>query len=156
MARSHLLVNADTLLRFLEGFRMMPMAIVSVIAIAIALRFAKGDTDKPQSGLTGVALLSLWLGTAAAAIMDHYSFARARMLFVGLWPLRENSPWWSWFIYQSSWDPAFLCQESIQQYHYELIFLFALGAVTWVLCLVQLAAVSIRTSPKSVASSTGS
>ncbi|MEC8378806.1 MAG: hypothetical protein VXZ96_00710 [Myxococcota bacterium] len=147
MARSHLLINADSVLRFLEAFRVKPMAIVSVISIAIALRYVNGDAKKSAAVVsTGVALLSLWLGTAASAIMDHYSILLVPgMLFVGLWPLRENSPWWSWLFLPVIVGPSLMVPQAIYQYH-ELIFLFAMGFVSWVLCLFQLAVVSIRSA----------
>ena len=143
LARSHLLVNSDSTLLFLERIRLVPMGAFSLLSIALALwRVRKYPHKTAEVISTGVALMSLWIGTAAAAIMDHYSILLVPgMLFVGLWPLREKSPWWALFFLPVLFGPSMLIPRMVSGYH-ELIFIFALGGAVWGLCLCQLALVT--------------
>lgn len=139
MARSHLLVNAGSGLLWLEWFRVLPMGALSMLATALATwRVRKNERQSAEVLCTGIALMSLWLGTAASAIMDHYSILLVPgMIFVSLWPLRRNAPAWSWILLPAIVGPAYLVPFNIEPYH-ELLSLVLIGTTYWFLCLLQL------------------
>ena len=115
------------------------MGVFSMMAIALVTwRVRKSERQSARVLSTGVALMSLWLGTAASAIMDHYSILLVPgMIFVSLWPLGRNAPTWSWILLPTIVGPTYLVPFNVEPYH-ELLSLVLIGAGYWFVCLVLL------------------
>lgn len=135
MARSHLIINASDFMLWLESIRVLPLFCMSFLLSSIAVFRSRRDKEALRSATAcGTALLSLWLGTSASAIMEHYSILLVPgMLFLASWPFKEKSPWWSWIMVLGYLGPGYLVPQELFNAH-ELISLFYTGMVFW--CLV--------------------